>query len=115
MLIERSLTSTQDPNESPFQKSKDPSHAEKFLMTYPMVKIIVIVDTHCLENGYFVWTGDSPEDYRACSLLEVSNILLPGPSCRPTPFHRSYVTVPPKGYSSTFPILRRRQTITTRV
>ena len=36
-----------------------------------MAKIIVVVDTHCLENGSFVWTGDRPTAYEGCSLLEV--------------------------------------------
>ncbi|KAF9642917.1 hypothetical protein BDM02DRAFT_3132771 [Thelephora ganbajun] len=36
-----------------------------------MAKIVTIIHTHCLDNGFFVWTGDSPETYHACSLLEI--------------------------------------------
>jgi len=57
---------------------KDPEDAAKrFLKAYTMAKIVVVIDTHCLENGFFVWEGDSPTTYAACSLLEVSAISLP--------------------------------------
>lgn len=44
---------------------------DKFLTHYPTAKIIIVVETHCLENGRFVWTGEFPTTYEACSLLEV--------------------------------------------
>lgn len=44
---------------------------EDFLNYYPTAKIVVVIETHCLENGRFVWTGESPTTYEACSLLEV--------------------------------------------
>lgn len=43
-----------------------------FLRKYESAKIVVIIDTHCLENGRFVWTGDSPTTYQACDLHSVS-------------------------------------------
>lgn len=46
--------------------------AEEFLEKHPTAKIVVVIDTHCLENGYFVWTGDSKGELQACSLLTVS-------------------------------------------
>lgn len=46
--------------------------AEDFLKDYGAAKIIVVIDTHSLENGYFVWRGANPDDLSACSLLEVS-------------------------------------------
>jgi len=73
MFVERSVDGTPlDPNDDLFKMSKDTSLAEHFLNAHPMAKIVVIVDTHCLENGFFVWTGNSEDEYRACSLLEVS-------------------------------------------
>ena len=47
-----------------------------FLSKHPMAKIIVVVDTHCLENRSFVWKGDTPMSYQGCLLLEVSLHLL---------------------------------------
>jgi len=44
---------------------------DKFLAYYPTAKIIIVLETHCLKNGRFVWTGESPDSYQACSLLEV--------------------------------------------
>ena len=44
---------------------------DKFLTYYPTAKIVIILETHCLENSRFVWTGESPDSYQACSLLEV--------------------------------------------
>lgn len=46
--------------------------AESFLEEFPYAKIVVIIDTHCLENGFFVWRGNSRKTYEACPLLAVS-------------------------------------------
>ena len=47
--------------------------AQAFLARYPTAKIVVVVDTHCLDsNGAFVYTGDSPDTYLACVLPTVS-------------------------------------------
>lgn len=43
----------------------------EFLIKYPTAKIVIVVEMHCLENGRFVWKGQSPTTYEACSLLEV--------------------------------------------
>lgn len=73
MLIERSVDgSPLDPNDELFERSSDTSHAEKFLKTHTTAKIIVVIDTHCLESGSFIWTGTDAATYRACTLLEVS-------------------------------------------
>jgi hypothetical protein len=45
--------------------------AVNFMKDYVTAKIIVIVQTHCLESGAFVRKGDSPATYQGCSLLEV--------------------------------------------
>lgn len=47
-----------------------------FLKKYTTAKIVVVIDTHCLDNGQFVWTGNSPKEYEACPLSEES-ICLP--------------------------------------
>jgi hypothetical protein len=76
MLIERSVDGTPlDRNDQKFEQSKDTSLAERFLMSNEGARIVVIVDTHCLDNGRLVWTGTSADEYRACSLFEVSSIL----------------------------------------
>jgi hypothetical protein len=51
--------------ESPHEEAKD------FLRRHPTAKIVVAIDTHCLENGAFVYTGNSPPTYEACFLPEV--------------------------------------------
>ena len=43
----------------------------KFLKKHPTAKIVLVVDTHCLqETGGFVWQG-SKDEVRACALWEV--------------------------------------------
>lgn len=43
-----------------------------FFKRHPTAKIVIIVDTHCLDNGAFVYEGHSPETFKACGLDEVS-------------------------------------------
>lgn len=51
----------------------DPTvQARDFLAKNPLAKILVVLDTHSLENGSFVWKGNAPPSYEGCSLLEVS-------------------------------------------
>jgi hypothetical protein len=45
--------------------------AMEFIQEKPTTKIIVVVDAHCIENGTFVYKGDSPPSYMGCSLYEV--------------------------------------------
>ena len=67
-----------DANDEMFTRSKDTSHVERFLRTHPLAKIIVIIDTHSLKNGFFAWTGNGKDiEFRACSLLEVGVLLYP--------------------------------------
>jgi hypothetical protein len=49
--------------------------AESFLKEHPAAKIVIVIDTHCLTTGSFVWKGNRPENYEACSLFEVSATL----------------------------------------
>jgi hypothetical protein len=90
MLVERPLDGTpadgeSDANDSHFETYDydDVSVAQNFLESRPTAKIIFIVDTHSLDNGYFVYTGDSPTSHEACTLLEV------GP-----PSHHAHVILP---------------------
>ena len=48
--------------------------AVSFLAENPTAKIIVVVDTHCLDNGKFVWMGANTNNYQACDMDEVSVI-----------------------------------------
>ena len=51
----------------------DPAvQARDFLAKNPMAKILVVLDTHSMENGSFVWKGNTPPSYEGCSLQEVS-------------------------------------------
>ena len=47
--------------------------AARFLAANKTAKIVVVIDTHCLEEtGSFVWRGSEPCDYEACLLPHVS-------------------------------------------
>lgn len=52
--------------------SDSSQHAKSFLKKHLTARIIIVVDTHCLDNGAFVHTGNSPETYVASFLPEVS-------------------------------------------
>ena len=47
--------------------------AARFLVDHPTAKIVVVVDTHCVENGSFVWKG-AKSGFEACGMDEVSVI-----------------------------------------
>lgn len=49
----------------------------KFLERFTTANIVVVIETHCMENGCFVWTGESADTYKACSLFEVSSYFHP--------------------------------------
>jgi hypothetical protein len=43
-----------------------------FLKLHPTAKIIILINTHCLEeNGSFIYAGNGSSDYLACRLYEV--------------------------------------------
>lgn len=77
MLVERSLKYTSDQNDKKFKTSHDASLVESFLESNPTAKIIVVIDTHSEENGYFIWKGKE-SGYSACSLLEVRDLHIIG-------------------------------------
>ena len=43
-----------------------------FLKEYLAVKIVIIIDTHCLNNGAFIYQGNSLMTYVACYLPKAS-------------------------------------------
>ena len=50
----------------------DSKEAVEFLTDCPVARIVVIIDTHCVEgNGAFIWGSDRDGGYKACSLQEV--------------------------------------------
>ena len=92
MLLEVDLAGTHaeaDPNPAPGKELKDleptemtperraviPSirDAGAFLDAHPLAKIIVVIDTHCLEeNGLLVYSDDSEGGIDTCTLETVS-------------------------------------------
>jgi hypothetical protein len=45
----------------------------QFLTKHSTAKILVVVDTHCLqENGALLWEGNDSQSYGACPLWQVS-------------------------------------------
>jgi len=73
MLVERSVAGAPlDPKDKRYEKTHDTSKAEEFLTLHEGAKIVVIIDTHCLDSGKLVWSGTTADDLRACTLLEVS-------------------------------------------
>ena len=59
------------PEDKDYDVVNDPSAAMAFLEARPMARIVVVIDTHCLDNGFFVYVGTDPVSLRGCSLLEV--------------------------------------------
>ena len=51
--------------------AKPSDEALSFFQDHPTAKIIIVVDTHCVENGAFVYEGDSLATFKACYLPEV--------------------------------------------
>jgi len=64
-------TDSNNVNDHLYKTTTDLSVAETFLKTHSTAKIVFIVNTHSLPDGFFVYVGDSPDTYKSCSLLEV--------------------------------------------
>lgn len=75
MLLERSLKHTAAENKKYFKRSSEAKLAEQFLEKHPLAKILVVIDTHSDDNGYFTWRGGAGSGYESCSLLEVSTLM----------------------------------------
>ena len=76
------------------------ANANTFLEEHPAAKIVVVIDTHCLENGAFVYEGHSSPTYEACELKAVSSFM----SRVHVKFSRT-VTDPQGLYSKEYPSL----------
>ncbi len=56
----------------PSRAPKDPvAIVLDFLKQNKTAKIIYIIDTHSMDNGFLAYTGNTPKNYMACSLEEV--------------------------------------------
>lgn len=53
------------PEEDPVKEVMD------FLRDWDTAKIVFVLETHCIESGKFIWTGDGPASYESCWLKEV--------------------------------------------
>lgn len=50
---------------------------DNFMIQHPSAKIVLVVDTHCLQDsGAFICSGDGPKSYAPCTLWEVSALRL---------------------------------------
>jgi len=85
MYIEHVLgaenTKANGPEDEAYDVTDDPGAAMAFLKARPTAKIVIVIDTHCLENGFFTYVGDDPVSLRGCSLLEVCPALNPLTLC----------------------------------
>ena len=54
--------------------------AERFLADFPLARIVVVIDTHCPESGFFLWTEDSKGNFETTPLLPVSTMNALSPS-----------------------------------
>ena len=71
MLLEGTL----DSQSHPALAEQSIQDAARFLKEYPMAKIVIIIDTHCLENGLYVWPRDTTKgEFKACQIEEVGSI-----------------------------------------
>jgi len=61
-----------DDVDDPMIRTKSSLAAEDFMKEFPTAKIVVVIDTHCSESGFFLWKGDRNGDYETSPLLPVS-------------------------------------------
>jgi len=55
------------------KRVRDREAAADFLENNPTAKIVVVLDTHCLEEtGAFIYNGDTPDSYESCHMVHVS-------------------------------------------
>ena len=53
----------------------DATGAAEFLAVHTTTKIVVIIDTHWIEESRsFLWRGDKPKDYEAYGMDKVGNV-----------------------------------------
>lgn len=69
------LKGTLDSQSHPALAEQSVRDAARFLKEYPTAKIVIIIDTQCLENGLYVWRRDTTKgEFEACQMEEVSSI-----------------------------------------
>ena len=72
LLGESSKTTVTNRTKARKVEDRDPVKVvDKFLECYTTAKIIIVIDTHAVENGWFAYGGDTPSDYKTCCLEEV--------------------------------------------
>ena len=63
------------------KKTKNPiGEVEEFLWEHETANIVIIIEMHSMENGWFIWCGHNSDTYKVCMLWEVRCI-----SCLPNP------------------------------
>jgi len=88
--------------------------AARFLELHPTAKIVFIIDTHCLdETGSFIFIGNSPESYRACTMAEVSTTCVWTAVASVLHIGRLSAAASHKGCASSYPTLRKPLSTTT--
>lgn len=75
MYVEHTLgaegTNTKEPGDDAFEVIEDSSAAMEFLERHPSGLLLLAIDTHSLDNGFFTYTGNDPASLMGCGLLEV--------------------------------------------
>jgi len=57
------------------KRHRPADEAGDFLDRHTTARIVVIIDTHCLEEtGAFIYKGSAPDSYEACCMEEVSSV-----------------------------------------
>lgn len=109
MLLEAPL----DRKSQPRRTDKSAREATDFLLDHPTAKIVVVIDTHCLDNGYYIWSRDgNTNDFQACEMEEASSMRSTGPSLS-SHRHRSSRTAFQTEFVATSPTTRMVQNTTT--
>ena len=59
-------------NDGTTERTRSADAAEAFLQEFPLAKIVVIINTHSSESGFFLWRGEKRGDFETSLLLPVS-------------------------------------------
>jgi len=58
-------------NDGETERTHTPDAATAFLKEFPTAKIIVIIDTHSSDGGFFLWKGNREGEFDTSPLLPV--------------------------------------------